>query len=377
MAPRELASLAVQTLRGRPQDYVHSWTRYKATRGMSRWHDLLDWVGATRSKSLSPKRSSRSTTSGIRAWRGCGHAAEDSVATSSCCVAPGERCRFPFVPGLCATAIVPRRGAGARSSSAIPWPCGRQFRCARGRPCGVVRGAARRPVDWPVSSSPRQAPGIPRRHPGRATRRQAGRSPARTSAAARRRRRRTWLGRESRRPRLHPAASGAGCRAGARRDAARSGRHQPTGCGRESRVDLPQSLIEHVDNDWAALQGCAACCIRTASASRGGFPRRRTHLPMCLSGAAACRRSRSPSTACSVRPPAIGRLRAGQELYRRAARQALGRRFRGRSAALAAALLARGSISLGGSRGGVRRPLDGHDLTARQNAASGIAFRVP
>jgi len=45
MAPREFASLAVQTLRGRPQDYVHSWTRYKAARGMSRWHDLLDWVG--------------------------------------------------------------------------------------------------------------------------------------------------------------------------------------------------------------------------------------------------------------------------------------------------------------------------------------------
>lgn len=45
MAPRELASLAVSTLRGRPQDYVYTWTRYKATRGMSRWHDLLDWVG--------------------------------------------------------------------------------------------------------------------------------------------------------------------------------------------------------------------------------------------------------------------------------------------------------------------------------------------
>ena len=45
MAPRELASLAVQTLRGRPQDYLYSWTRYKAARGMSRWHDLLDWVG--------------------------------------------------------------------------------------------------------------------------------------------------------------------------------------------------------------------------------------------------------------------------------------------------------------------------------------------
>jgi 2-polyprenyl-3-methyl-5-hydroxy-6-metoxy-1,4-benzoquinol methylase len=45
MAPRELVSLAVQTLRGRPQEYLHSWTRYKAARGMSRWHDLLDWVG--------------------------------------------------------------------------------------------------------------------------------------------------------------------------------------------------------------------------------------------------------------------------------------------------------------------------------------------
>lgn len=45
MAPRELMSLGMQTVRGRPQDYLHSWTRYKAARGMSRWHDLLDWVG--------------------------------------------------------------------------------------------------------------------------------------------------------------------------------------------------------------------------------------------------------------------------------------------------------------------------------------------
>ena len=45
MAPRELASLAIHTLRGRPHDYVRSWTRYKSSRGMSRWHDLLDWVG--------------------------------------------------------------------------------------------------------------------------------------------------------------------------------------------------------------------------------------------------------------------------------------------------------------------------------------------
>jgi hypothetical protein len=45
MAPRELLSLTAQTARGRPQDYVNSWTRYKSARGMSRWHDLVDWVG--------------------------------------------------------------------------------------------------------------------------------------------------------------------------------------------------------------------------------------------------------------------------------------------------------------------------------------------
>jgi 2-polyprenyl-6-hydroxyphenyl methylase/3-demethylubiquinone-9 3-methyltransferase len=45
MAPRELRSLAAQALQGRPQYYLHSWTRYKAARGMSRWRDLLDWVG--------------------------------------------------------------------------------------------------------------------------------------------------------------------------------------------------------------------------------------------------------------------------------------------------------------------------------------------
>lgn len=45
MAPRELLSMAVQTARGRPHDYVRSWTNYKSARGMSRWHDLVDWVG--------------------------------------------------------------------------------------------------------------------------------------------------------------------------------------------------------------------------------------------------------------------------------------------------------------------------------------------
>jgi hypothetical protein len=31
--------------RGRPRDYVRGWTDYKSSRGMSRWHDLVDWVG--------------------------------------------------------------------------------------------------------------------------------------------------------------------------------------------------------------------------------------------------------------------------------------------------------------------------------------------
>ena len=45
MAPREALSAARQTVRGRPMEYVRSWTEYKQRRGMSRWHDLVDWVG--------------------------------------------------------------------------------------------------------------------------------------------------------------------------------------------------------------------------------------------------------------------------------------------------------------------------------------------
>lgn len=45
MTPRELmrATLAVATFH--PLDYVHTWTEYKRRRGMSRWHDFVDWVG--------------------------------------------------------------------------------------------------------------------------------------------------------------------------------------------------------------------------------------------------------------------------------------------------------------------------------------------
>jgi 2-polyprenyl-6-hydroxyphenyl methylase/3-demethylubiquinone-9 3-methyltransferase len=45
MVPRELLTLAKSVVRGRPMDYVRGWTNYKSSRGMSRWHDLVDWVG--------------------------------------------------------------------------------------------------------------------------------------------------------------------------------------------------------------------------------------------------------------------------------------------------------------------------------------------
>lgn len=43
--PDELKRLAASLIKLRPQEYVHSWTRYKSGRGMNRWHDIIDWVG--------------------------------------------------------------------------------------------------------------------------------------------------------------------------------------------------------------------------------------------------------------------------------------------------------------------------------------------
>ena len=43
--PGELKGLAGAVLRGRPGDYVRSWTEYSRRRGMNRWYDILDWVG--------------------------------------------------------------------------------------------------------------------------------------------------------------------------------------------------------------------------------------------------------------------------------------------------------------------------------------------
>jgi 2-polyprenyl-6-hydroxyphenyl methylase/3-demethylubiquinone-9 3-methyltransferase len=44
-APQELKTIARAALRLRPQDYVRTWTRYDPARGMSHWHDIVDWVG--------------------------------------------------------------------------------------------------------------------------------------------------------------------------------------------------------------------------------------------------------------------------------------------------------------------------------------------
>lgn len=47
MGPREMAMLTVQTLRGQPWAYFHNIAHYseKSTRGMSYWHDVVDWIG--------------------------------------------------------------------------------------------------------------------------------------------------------------------------------------------------------------------------------------------------------------------------------------------------------------------------------------------
>jgi 2-polyprenyl-6-hydroxyphenyl methylase/3-demethylubiquinone-9 3-methyltransferase len=45
MTPRELLSIGMNLIELTPMRYVRYWTRYSENRGMSRWHDLVDWVG--------------------------------------------------------------------------------------------------------------------------------------------------------------------------------------------------------------------------------------------------------------------------------------------------------------------------------------------
>lgn len=44
-APDEAKAILRSLLLLRPQEYVQSWTQYYQRRGMSRWHDIVDWVG--------------------------------------------------------------------------------------------------------------------------------------------------------------------------------------------------------------------------------------------------------------------------------------------------------------------------------------------
>jgi 2-polyprenyl-6-hydroxyphenyl methylase/3-demethylubiquinone-9 3-methyltransferase len=44
-APEEGKALSRALAKGRPLDYVRAWTDYRSRRGMSRWHDIIDWVG--------------------------------------------------------------------------------------------------------------------------------------------------------------------------------------------------------------------------------------------------------------------------------------------------------------------------------------------
>ena len=43
--PEEAKTLLRSLITLKPQNYLHSWTRYKNGRGMNRWHDIIDWVG--------------------------------------------------------------------------------------------------------------------------------------------------------------------------------------------------------------------------------------------------------------------------------------------------------------------------------------------
>lgn len=45
VAPGEIKSIIRAIARFRPQEYIDSWRGYRSRRGMSRWRDLIDWVG--------------------------------------------------------------------------------------------------------------------------------------------------------------------------------------------------------------------------------------------------------------------------------------------------------------------------------------------
>jgi 2-polyprenyl-3-methyl-5-hydroxy-6-metoxy-1,4-benzoquinol methylase len=45
IAPEEMKAIASSLVQFQPMRYLSSWTAYKNGRGMSRWYDIIDWVG--------------------------------------------------------------------------------------------------------------------------------------------------------------------------------------------------------------------------------------------------------------------------------------------------------------------------------------------
>jgi 2-polyprenyl-3-methyl-5-hydroxy-6-metoxy-1,4-benzoquinol methylase len=45
IAPEELKALLRAIVLLKPSEYLHRWARYDTNRGMSRWRDIIDWVG--------------------------------------------------------------------------------------------------------------------------------------------------------------------------------------------------------------------------------------------------------------------------------------------------------------------------------------------
>jgi 2-polyprenyl-6-hydroxyphenyl methylase/3-demethylubiquinone-9 3-methyltransferase len=56
MGPRELRWFAAALARGRPMTYIRTWTEYKRSRGMSRWYDIVDWMGGYPFEVAKPER---------------------------------------------------------------------------------------------------------------------------------------------------------------------------------------------------------------------------------------------------------------------------------------------------------------------------------
>jgi 2-polyprenyl-6-hydroxyphenyl methylase/3-demethylubiquinone-9 3-methyltransferase len=45
MVPGQTKAFLQSMLTGRLNEYIRSWTQYSKNRGMSRWHDAVDWIG--------------------------------------------------------------------------------------------------------------------------------------------------------------------------------------------------------------------------------------------------------------------------------------------------------------------------------------------